>query len=122
MISYRKTDYQRRNEKFLLLIFFLIPGFVETVPRSIFTPRAQQTNVVHDFIVRNFDSSGILENQFDISLQCSYHHSFQNSRIADMIFGASQLRVSGSTVEGRLSTDLLADFFGLSQNFQSTIT
>lgn len=108
---------------FLILLLFSFP-LLFSVPRSTFTPRAENTNLAQDFIMRGYDLTKILNNVtvFEFIQGLSYRHSFKDSHIADMLFGNSQFTVSGSKVKGRKVSDFLADFFGLAQNFESDIT
>jgi hypothetical protein len=51
----------------------------------------------------------------------AFQHSFKSSRIAQYFFNADEIRVTGSLVPDRLPNDLLADNFGLSPSFESTV-
>lgn len=50
-----------------------------------------------------------------------YTKSFHADRIAQALFGTDTLEISGSQVENRGDQDILADYFGLSPEFQSTV-
>lgn len=52
----------------------------------------------------------------------SYAHSLRPERIADIFFSTETLQISGSQVTGRGGNDLLADYFGLSTEFQSEVS
>lgn len=120
--SYESLGMVKYMCYFLVLLLFSFP-FLFSVPRSKFTPRAENTNLAQDFIMRGYDLPKILDNEtiFEFIQGLSYHHSFKDSHIADMLFGNSQFTVSGSNVEGRKVSDFLADFFGLSQTFESDV-
>jgi hypothetical protein len=51
----------------------------------------------------------------------TFQRSFKSQRIAQYFFNNDVIRVTGSLVQDRLETDLLADYFGLSPSFASTV-
>ncbi len=61
------------------------------------------------------------ENSSIYAAGLSYHHSFHGKDIAISLFGANKLHFQGSQVTNRQSTALIADYFGLSPNFDGTI-
>jgi hypothetical protein len=50
-----------------------------------------------------------------------YSHSFRASQIAGSLFGTDKLCISGSGVAPRAENEILADYFGLSPDFISTV-
>jgi hypothetical protein len=56
-----------------------------------------------------------------IYLAYEYQRSFKGSHLANGLFGGSSLNFSGSLAENRTNTELLADNFGLAQNFRGTV-
>lgn len=55
------------------------------------------------------------------SFTTEYSHSRNEDRIAQYLFGSTQLHFSGSQVPHRNGRDLLADYFGLSTTFEGSI-
>lgn len=91
---------------------------------SFFSPRPQGTNIARD-------SAGIERYRIPrdtktmhgfISLTPAYTQSLRPKRIAQALFGSETLTISGSEVTNRGQFDLLADYFGLSPNFISSVT
>jgi hypothetical protein len=88
-----------------------------------FLPRAQQTNLARDLVVRWYPFPGEkIENPLRATGAFTYAHSIKSTRLAQAFFGVPNLVISGSLVKGRDDTDLLADTFGLSQEFQSVVS
>lgn len=54
-------------------------------------------------------------------LAAEYSHSFHSERIAQYLFGSTQVHFSGSQVPQRNPQDVLADYFGLSTTFDGSI-
>ncbi|HTM06158.1 MAG TPA: hypothetical protein VL201_02865 [Patescibacteria group bacterium] len=50
-----------------------------------------------------------------------YSQSFKNAQIAETLFGSSILHIAGSGIQERPVNSLVADYFGLSPKFKSTI-
>lgn len=51
----------------------------------------------------------------------AYQHSLHGDRMADALFNTDRLFISGSTTVDRGINDILADYFGLSPDFESTV-
>lgn len=58
----------------------------------------------------------------DFSVGFYYNQSMHNDKIAQCLLGSKTLTFSGSQVANRGKNDLLADNFGLAQNFQGSVT
>jgi hypothetical protein len=89
---------------------------------TFFSPRSQITNAAQELIQDQqyiYHNSYVHEHMFDLAF--SIAHSLDPDRLATIIFGDSQLTISGSALPDRNINDLLADHFGLSPNFKSTI-
>ncbi len=90
---------------------------------SFFSQRSQSTNAareivgLHPFIYK-YDATS---NYVTIALTPVYNQSVRPRRIAQALFGTNILSISGSLVDGRGQDDMLADYFGLSQQFQSRV-
>jgi hypothetical protein len=85
-------------------------------PRSQIVNSAQELIRDHQYIYQNYV---VREHMFDITVGLA--HSFAADRLATIIFGNSVLTVSGSELVDRNVHDLLADYFGLSPTFKSTV-
>lgn len=55
------------------------------------------------------------------SLAAKYQRSSHPDKMAQILFGGSNLVFSGSGVKDRSQRDILADYFGLPQNFKSSV-
>jgi hypothetical protein len=107
-----------------LLFFFLLtvlPHLCFATARSVFQPRSQSTNIVQDFIMRGFDFFYATHQSVDVVSSFAYQHSFKDARISEALFNTSQFGVSGSLVAGRSDADLLSDYFGLPQTYESEL-
>ena len=90
---------------------------------SILTPRSQTVDAVryitgsHPYEHRfNIDN-----NYFTFKATPEFKMSFKANRIAQALWGTDTLFVSGSEIESRDPNALLADYFGLSPEFQSEV-
>jgi hypothetical protein len=91
--------------------------------KTFFSPRSQATNAARmlvdwaPFAARphNHTAYGIF------TLTTEYTRSWRPKRIAEALFGTNVLSISGSQVVGRGDQDILADYFGLSPEFASTV-
>lgn len=90
---------------------------------SFFSPRSQSVNAVrydvgiHPFIHRYEQDSWYAT----LSFTPEYSRSFHPDHIADALFGTDTLFISGSQADPRGDNDILADYFGLSTEFESII-
>jgi len=57
-----------------------------------------------------------------ISATAQYSRSFKTRRVAEYFFGTDTINFSGSQVPNRDAEDILADYFGLSPEFQGSLT
>lgn len=89
---------------------------------SFFSPRSQSVNAaryevgIHPFIHRYEQGSWYAT----LSFTPEYSRSFHPDHIADALFGTDVLFISGSQTD-RGDNDILADYFGLSTTFASTV-
>ena len=123
----------KRSVKKLLIISWAINSCVQFFPthaepiligKTFFQPRAQQTNAARDLTVwypyalySNAYAHNFLYTDF-----IAYNQSALNGNIARALFNTPKLVISGSQATNRADTDLLADYFGLSPEFESVIT
>ena len=90
--------------------------------RTLFLPRFQGSNMARHLAGWKEYLPGCDGRAWgNLSLALEYSHSFKGDRIAQYLFGSTQLHFSGSQVVDRNSTDLLADYFGLPTDFVGSI-
>lgn len=108
----------------------ILGGVLEDMPvlplhgKSFFLTRSQVTNAARDLVDSQPNFPIICENYrkwWIFSITPEYLHSFRPEDIAEYFFGTPYLQISGSKVVGRGENDLLADYFGLGQTFNSRI-
>ena len=106
----------------LLLIPACIHGFTLT-GLTFFSPRSQSTNAARDLVGWHpYINLCCKEKVYGaVEITPEYGQSVRAHRIANALFSTQTLRISGSEVANREEDDLLADFFGLSPSFDSTI-
>ncbi len=114
--------------KKILLSFLLCTSLIQAQNEvlqgvSFFSPRSQSTDAVryqvgwHPYLHRYDHDSWYIT----LSATPEFHTSFHANRIAQALFGTDRLLVSGSQVENRNENAILADYFGLSSTFLSTV-
>ena len=116
------------NKKLLVLIVAL---FTQTYTLdnqilqgvSFFSPRSQSINAVRNTVGTYRFTHQYESNSFNavVSFTPEFTKSFHADHIADALFGTDLLYVSGSQVNTRGPNDILADYFGLAPDFQSTV-
>lgn len=112
----------------ILLMQFLQVNSSCLQPRSLFLPRSQSVNAARELVgwqtYINKESS-YNSNYGAFSLAAEYTQSFKPNAISSYLFGQASrkgcLRISGSLVPNRSNCDLLADYFGLPQDYQSVL-
>jgi hypothetical protein len=102
----------------------IIPLLQAQPPSAItfFSPRSQAANSAEELIRDQqyiYQNRVSQEHMFDLSV--AYAHSLSPNRLASIVFGADVFTVSGSAIPERGVNDLLADYFGLSPAFISTV-
>ncbi len=91
-------------------------------PRSLFIPRAQGSNMARHLAGWMEYLPGCDGRAWgNLSLALEYSRSFRDHRLAQYLFGSTQLKFSGSQVSDRNEGDLLADYFGLPTTFVGAI-
>ena len=102
---------------------FYAMDYYELAGRSFYASRSQSVNAARDLVgyckFLTYTDCGF---QGAFWATPYYEQSFQSARIAEYFFNDSAIRVVGSKVPERGSQDLLADYFGLSPLFSSTVT
>ncbi len=91
--------------------------------KTFFHPRAQNTNIARDMVTWSPISyyKNMIRRQHLVTGSLTYNQSVRPLRIARALFGTNRITISGSLVGGRDENDLLADYFGLSQDFHSNV-
>lgn len=97
--------------------------FVALQGQTFLSPRSQGTDAARDIVgwhetINPVGKQGWYQSW---AITPSYQRSFRDNQLAEYFFGTSVLGISGSQVETRKETDLLADYFGLSPKFQSAV-
>ncbi len=90
---------------------------------SFFSPRSQSVDAARHIVGWHPYTHIYQAPSWYISLAATpeFTKSVRANRIAEALFGTNTLQVSGSLIETRASEDILADYFGLSPTFQSTV-
>lgn len=91
---------------------------------SFFYARSQSVNAAREISgwlphIHRYDM--IDENYSSFTATGEYQHSLHGSRMADALFNTDCLQISGSTTVNRGINDILADYFGLSPDYESTV-
>lgn len=112
-----------------ILLLLLSTSLITATPNevlqgvSFFSPRSQSVDAARyqsgwfPYIHRYEHDSSYLT----FAITPEFRKSFRPSRIAEALFGTDTLYVSGSQVANRDANAILADYFGLSTNFASTV-
>jgi hypothetical protein len=92
---------------------------------SFFYARSQSVNAAREiagWLPHIHRSDMMDENYSSFVTTGAYNHSLHGNRIAEALFGTDELFISGSTTTNRGVNDILADYFGLSPDFESTVS
>ncbi len=91
--------------------------------KSFLAPRSQSVNAARELTLwHRFINQYCQDFYGAFSVTPEYSHSFRRERMAEYYFGLDNLVITGSTVTNRDNRiQILADYFGLAQNFQSTV-
>lgn len=121
-------------KKFLFLLGPLITlhAFVKSDsscmhPKTFFLPRSQSVNAARELVgwQTYINREAQCANYGAFSCAAEYTRSFKPDCLSDFLFGPAIhngcMRISGSLVPDRGCFDLLADYFGLPQDYQSTL-
>lgn len=94
----------------------------EPIGRSFYTARSQSLNAARDLVgFCQFLNSPHCGFEGMLVATPEYQRSFRSPRIAEYFFNTDTIRVTGSQVPNRCEFDLMADNFGLSPSFDSTV-
>lgn len=91
---------------------------------SYMSPRSQGTNAAHDCItLHELVSREVPTTPYGmIDIQPAYQRAFNTASIANYFFGDNVFEVSGSLANDKPESAILADYFGLSQKYDSDVT
>jgi hypothetical protein len=90
---------------------------------SFFSPRSQSLDAPRDLVGthRFLHRSDTNSYYGAVSVTPQYMHSYKKDNIAEYFFGTNLLHIAGSQVSSRTAETILADYFGLSPTFESTV-
>ena len=107
---------------FIGLLFFpnILLGFGK---KTFFGIRSQAVNTVRELVgwEQQINLYDIDENYGTVAMTIEYTRSFRTQKISEFLFGDEKLVFSGSRVDDRKDTDILADYFGLPADFRSIV-
>jgi len=93
--------------------------------RSIFIPRSPSTDAARNLVgyctAMSMDAAPENDLYGTLAFTPAYSQTFREGRIAGYFFNTDCIRLTGSKISERAETDLLADYFGLSPEFDSTV-
>lgn len=94
-----------------------------TPVRTVFHARSQGANTARELVGWQWELNlpFMCNNWGAAYFVYEYQRSFNNKILANVLFGSSTLNFAGSLVPDRTSNDLLAENFGLAQDFQGSI-
>ena len=90
---------------------------------TFFSPRSQSANAARDAAGTHHHCNKVENKQCygHVAATPAYNHSLRPDRIAEVLFDTDVLDISGSQVNNRSQDEFLADYFGLSPQFESTV-
>lgn len=105
-----------------LLFSFDCPEVLALRGNSFLSPRSQTNNTAR-FLAgwQPYINKYCTSSYGTFAITPEYTRSFRPKRIAEYFFGTNELRITGSQVVDRHELDVLADYFGLSPAFESSI-
>ena len=107
----------------LLTMPAIMHGMSGLQSKTFLSPRSQSVNAARELVgwYRFINLSG-KPWYGAVTATPSYGHSFRPERISQYLFGGDELIIVGSQVSDRQPNQLLADYFGLSPDFISTVS
>lgn len=91
--------------------------------QTFFSPRSQSTNAARDIVASHQFTHRVTTKPCygTFSITPEYKHSYKNHQIAEYFFNTDTLTIAGSQITTKDANHILADYFGLSPAFQSTV-
>jgi hypothetical protein len=104
-----------------LLMHSRMHGFGE---HTMFIPRSISVDAARDLCIwqRDINQYEAGDWYWTTNVTFEYDRTFDGDAISNYLFGASCLTFSGSRSPNRAKTDILADYFGLPADFNSTVS
>ncbi|RTL07067.1 hypothetical protein EKK58_02720 [Candidatus Dependentiae bacterium] len=90
-------------------------SFLSTVPQ--YLTSGKNIKIWHEHLYKNKYKKITCH----VAWTTAYKQSFKNAQLAETLFGTTMLSIAGSDIQGRTDTSLIADYFGLSPLYQSTV-
>jgi hypothetical protein len=105
----------------LALLFSPVLGFIGS--KTFLLPRPQSANLMLEMAGARelINRPGSESNYVHLSGAALYEQLFNTTKVADYFFGTNQLVFTGSLVPNRGTTDLLADYFGMSTTAETAL-
>ncbi len=99
-------------------------GPTQLYGHTFFSPRPQGCNAARQLVGQHpYEHKYCTDHCYGtFSATMEYLHTYKGHRIAEHFWGVDTVRFSGSQVTTRGDDDILADYFGLSPAFDSTLT
>ncbi len=91
--------------------------------KTFLLPRSESVNAARELVLWHRYINQYCQNFYGaLYVTPEYQHSFRPNRLAEYFWGMDSLVISGSQVPNRTANlDILADYFGLSPSFESTV-
>lgn len=109
----------------LIILHVTITAEIPTLQgHSFFYARSQSVNAAREIAgwLPHIHRSDLIDENYSSFLATgAYNQSLHGNRIAEAIFGVDELFISGSETVDRGVNDILADYFGLSPDFESRV-
>jgi len=92
--------------------------------KTFLLPRSQGVDAPRDLVgtyrfMHQYDAPCVQYGALSFTPQ--FMHSYKDDRIAEYFFGTDCLHIAGSKIEQRARDSIMADYFGLSPSFESTV-
>ncbi len=117
------TKYLHRISILALLVSSHTDLCITLYGKSFLAPRSQSTNAARDCIVwlREIYQPEAEDFYGAFATTAEYTQTFRPFRLAEYFFSTDTLAITGSQVPDRSENEFLADYFGLSQYFDSDV-
>jgi len=118
---------KKKNFKKLIpcIVFISLQSYAQQdlFGKTYFSPRSQTTNSARRLVGQTpYMNKTKGETYYGVfSATAEYLRAFKTRRVAEYFFGTNEIKFSGSKVSTRENTDVLADYFGLSPEYQGTL-
>ncbi len=104
------------------IVLLYVPSKAFEGVKTVYLPRSQSVDAARELMGWQREINlYTCDNYWTFSLAPVYQHSFNPCALGNYILGGTSFNVTGSRVTRRSSNDILADYFGLPQDFQSVV-